>query len=234
MVPFIFRLLFGAALSVGLTLPSPSKAAGPFQYLIDAANQIKQVEYSKTVLSEDDNGRITKIACDALTRLVEDASFKAALSDILSPKNLGSSQSPAFALVENLSEFNSVFLPAELENLRRAGLEYPAIFDSLQIASRERIRANLKEVSAVAVMGNVQIGRGVVCGMAAAIVTDRQRKAVQWTFGGVTLVVADVAGAIGIASLSSGTLAGAAGAVVVSSIGVGATAAISGAKGDIP
>ena len=233
-VPLFYRLLAGATLGVGLTLPAPSEAAGPFQYLIDAANQIQQVEYSKTVLNQDDNGRIAKIACDALTRLMEDASFKAALSDILSPKTLESFRSPAFALVENLREFNSDFLPAEMENLRHAGLEYPAVFDSLQIASRERIRANLKEVSAVAVMEKVQTGRDAVCRMAAGIVEERQRKAAQWTFGGVTLVVVDVVGAIGIASLSGGTAAIAAGAVAVSSIGVGADAAIRGAKGDIP
>jgi hypothetical protein len=231
---FTIRLLVGAALSAGLILTSPSYAAGPFQYLIDAANQIKQIEYSKTVLTEDDNGRIVRIACDSLKQLAEDPSFKTALSDILSRNNLQSTQSPAYDLVANLATFNSVFLPAEQDNLRRAGLEYPAVFDALQIASRERLRANLKEISAVAVMDKIHTARDAVCRMAATSVAERQRKAAQWTFGGVTLIVVDVAGAIGIASLSSGVLAVAAGAVAVSSIDIGANAAINGAKGDIP
>lgn len=233
-MPLFYRLLASAALGVGLALPSPSDAAEPFQYLVDAANQIQQIEYSKTVLNQDDNGRIAKIACDALTRLVGDASFRAALSDILSPKNLESFRSPAYALVQNLNEFDSKFLPSELENLRRSGLEYPTIFDDLQIASRVRIRANLKEVSAAAVMEKVQIGRDTVCRMATGIVEEQQRKATLWTFGGVTLVVVDVAGAIGSALVSGGAAAIAVVPVAVSSIGVGAEAALMGAKGDIP
>jgi hypothetical protein len=231
---FRCRLLLGVMLGMGLIVPSPSRAAGPFQYLIDAANEIKQVEHSKSVLTQDDNGRIAKIACDALNKLIEDENFRRALTDILLPDRLKSYQSSAFALAENLKEFNQTFLPAELENLHRAGLEYPAVFDGLQIASRERLRVNLKEISAIAVMRDVQTGRDAVCNMAAGIVTERQRRAAQWTFGGVTLVVVDVAGAIGIAAVSGGALAVGAGAVVVSSIGIGAAAAISGAKGDIP
>jgi hypothetical protein len=231
MMSLFYRLLAGAALSVGLALPSPSNAGVPFQYLVDAANQIKQVEYSKTVLSQDDNGRIARIACDALTRLVEDSAFKAALRDILSSRNPGST-SASSALVENLSEFNKVFLPAELQNLLDAGLEYPV--DALQIASRERTRANLKEISADAVMDNVRTGRESVCRMAAGIVTERQRKAAQWTFGGVTLVVVDVLAALGVGGASGGGLAVAALAVSVASISVGATAAASGARGDVP
>ena len=62
--------IVGAALGVGSALPSriPMRR-GQFQYLIDAAIQIQQVKYGKTVLNQgDDNGRVAKIACDALTR----------------------------------------------------------------------------------------------------------------------------------------------------------------------
>lgn len=233
---FCLRLVVvtALALDIALVVPYPSNAATAFQYLIDAANQIKQIEYSKAVLSDDDNGRIAKVACDALSRLTEDPSFKNALTDILSQKNLGSSQSLAVALAESLANFNTVFLPAEIEIMRSAGLEYPVIFDGLQIASRERIRANLKEVSAVDVMGKVQAAKETVCKFAAGIVKERERRAVQWTFGGVVLIGVDVAAAIGIGAVSSGALAVAAGAVIVTSIGVGADAANRGAKGDIP
>ncbi|MGH7064727.1 MAG: hypothetical protein ACREET_11670 [Stellaceae bacterium] len=229
-----YRVLIGLIFVTAVTVPSPSQAAPPFQYLIDAANQIKQIEYSKAALNEDDNGRIAKIACGTLSQLVDDANFKKALSDMLSEKSFGSLRSPAYGLIENLAEFNRTFLPAELENLRRAGLDYPAVFDVLQIASRGRTRANLKELSAVDVLQKITSGREAVCKLAAGIVSERDRKAAEWTFGGVTLVVVDVASAIGIASVSGGALAVAAGAVAATSIDIGANAAVSGLKGDIP
>lgn len=225
MISLLYRLLAGAALSIAVVLPS---AAASFSYLIDAANRIKEIEYSKTVLTRDDNGRIVKIACDALTRLVEDGDFKNALSEILAKNKTDT----ASALLEKLSEFNQTFLPAELNNLVRAGLDYPV--DALQIAARGRTRANIKDISAIEVMKDVQIAKDSVCRMAASAVTEQQRKAVQWTFGGVTLIVVDVAAALGVGALSGGGLAVASGAIFVSSIGVGAAAAVSGSRGEIP
>ncbi|MEA2896158.1 MAG: hypothetical protein QOJ84_1773 [Bradyrhizobium sp.] len=162
--------------------------------------------------------------------MVNDASFEAALSDILSPKNMKSATA-AFKMIDSLAEFNAVFLPAELENLQRAGLEYP--IDNLQIAVRERNRTNLKEISAIGVMNNVQTGKDSVCRMASDIVTERQLRAAQWTFGGIILVAADVGVTIGAATLG-GPLAVPLGAVAISSIGLGGTAAFNASKGDIP
>ena len=225
MISLFYRLLAGAALGIAVALPS---AAAPFSYLIDAANKIKEIEYSKTVLSRDDNGRIVKIACDALTRLVEDGDFKNALSDILSK----SKTDKASALLEKLSDFNKDFLQVELDNLVRAGLDYPV--DALQIATRERTKANVKNISAIDVMKDVQTAKDSVCRMAASAVTEQQRKAAQWTFGGVTLIVVDVVAALGVGAVSGGALAVASEAVLVSSIGVGAAAAVSGSRGEIP
>lgn len=223
-----FRSFSGALAIVGLFAVSAN--AAPFGYMIDAANQIKQIEYSKTVLTRDDRGRIAKIACDALTKLAGDPDFESALKNVLE-KHSGS-KSAANALVETLSDFNDVFLRTELDYLREAGLQYPV--DILQVASRQRTRVNLRELSSITVMGNVQAGKDTVCRLSTAAVTEQQQKAVVWTFTGATLIVVDVAAALTIGAGSSGALAVAAGAVVVASIGIGADAAKSGAKGDVP
>ena len=54
----------------------------PFGYLIDAANQISSIRYSHAVTSPEDNARIAKVACDALTRLSKDPALMDTLHNV--------------------------------------------------------------------------------------------------------------------------------------------------------
>jgi hypothetical protein len=228
------RLIIGG-IAMALMAASSQVAAQPFKYMTDAANRIKDIEYKKYPLSPDDNVTILKIQCDALTTLSKDENFTKALQDILSPGNLSNYTSPAYALLNDLPEFNKTFLPEEQANLLKAGVQYPVIFTTLDIASRERARAALTAVSAVSVMNAVAIAKQETCRLATEAVDDRQRRASQWTFGGILLVVVDVGAVVAAGAMTGGAAVPVATATIAgASITLGAQAAISGAKGDIP
>jgi hypothetical protein len=227
-------LIVVSGMAMALMAASSQVAAQPFKYMTDAANRIKDIEYKKYPLSPDDNVMIVRIQCEALTTLIKDANFTRALQDILSPGNLNDYRSPAYALLNDLPEFNKTFLPEEQADLLKAGVQYPEIFTTLDIASRERARAALTEVSSVSVMYAVEVAQRETCRLATEAVNDRQRKASQWTWGGILLVVVDVGAIAAAAGASGGAAAPAAATIAVTSISIGAQAAISGAKGDIP
>jgi hypothetical protein len=222
----------GGIFCLGMTCGTPSHAAEQFHYVIEAANQIKEIEYSKTVLGDEENGRIARIACDTLSRLIEDKDFGNALADMLSEGNRKVLKGTASKLIEDLSNFNDVFISAELDNMHRAGLDYPVIVSALDAASRRRVGTNT-DLSAGEVLKQLDTARQAVCEMARGIVSARQRAVAQWTISGVVLIVVDTSGAIGIAAASSGVLAVAAGAVFVASIDIGANVALSGVRGDV-
>jgi hypothetical protein len=83
-------------------------------------------------------------------------------------------------------------------------------------------------------MRAVEIAQNETCRLATEAVNDRQRRASQWTWGGVLLVVVDVGAVAAAGGVTGGTAAPIVGAIALTSISIGAQAAISGAKGDVP
>ena len=184
-----------------------------------------------SVTTPDDNAKIAKVACDALTRLSTDGDLIDAIKGMLRyNKYLKSTQ----ALIEDLKQFDATFLPAEVELMRRQGLEYPAIFDALRVGLTIRPSARAKDTTPEAVLYNINRAQSQVCKFAAGAVSDRQRAQTEWTFGGILLLGIDVAGAVTITAGTGGAGMPAAGTLLLTSVTLGSTAALAGATGNIP
>ena len=208
----------------------------PFSYLLDAAKEINHIKYSRSVTTQDDNAKIAKVACDALTQLTNDNDLVIAVSGLLfhpEVKEIPYRQAAA-ALIDNIGEFNATFLPAEHDLMHRQGLEYPAIIDALQVASRIRSRASIKDATAAAILANINKAQSQVCEFAAGAVSDRQRIQTTWTMGGILLLGVDLTAALAITAGTVGTGMPAAGTLVLTSVALGSTAALAGATGSIP
>ena len=223
-----------AAAFAPILVASPARAQHrPFGYLIDTANETKRIEYSHAVVSADDNARIARMACDALTRLTKDHDLVVAGDEFLF-RRIKADRSVAVALIENLTEFNAEFLPAEAELLRAQGLEYPALVDALRVASQMRPMANVKNLTPATIFSDVNLAQSQVCQFAKGAVSARQRAQTLWTFSGIVLAVADLGGAIAFVAGSWGVGMPAAGELLLTSTAVGTQVAIAGVTGTIP
>lgn len=228
-------VIFRTAAAFGLIFAAASAKAQqhkPFGYLIEAANEMARIEYSHAVVSAEDNARITRIACDALTRSTRDNDLLLAADTVLFHK-LSIDRGAAAALAENLDQFNAVFLPAEAELMRAQGLDYPAIVDALHIASKTRPNSSVKDLTPASIFSNVNRAQSQVCRFAESAVSERQRAQTRWTYGGILIMGADLAGALAIIMGTTGTGTPAL-PVVLTSVALGSTAAVAGATGNIP
>jgi hypothetical protein len=136
--------------------------------------------------------------------------------------------------MKNIGEFNATFLPAEVDLMRRQGLEYPAIIDALQVASRIRPHASVKDITPASIFASVNKAQSQVCQFAAGEVSNRQRAQTTWTMGGILLLGVDLTAAIAITTGTAGAGMPAAGTLVLTSVTLGSTAALAGATGNIP
>lgn len=140
----------------------------------------------------------------------------------------------AQALIQNIEEFNDVFLPIELDKMRAKGFNYPAITDALQVASKTRPSASVRDLTAAEVLSSVNMAQSQVCQFAQSEVSDRQRAQTAWTFSGIVLMVVDIGAGAAIAFGTGGSGMPALGTVVLASVTVGSAAAFAGIKGNIP
>lgn len=195
-MPRSARLAAGLAAFTSLALSEARAGTAQFQYVIEAANEMARTEYSKAFLSPAENAGIARTACGAMTKLVDDEHYQAALVSLLSPDHLGPLAGKADGLINNLAEFNMTFLRIEEETLKEAGLEYPVVFDALRIASVARTHVYLGgSLSVEVVTQDVKYVKDTICELATGNVADPQRAAINRMMGAITLEVADVMGA---------------------------------------
>lgn len=167
------RASLAVSFILGTATASAQAQQKPFGYLIDAANQIKQIEYAHAVVTREGNARIAKLACDALTRLSHDDQLRVAVNEV--SRNTDANRGAAGRLLENLAEFNASFLPAEADLMRSQDLDYAAIVDVLQVALKTRTTTKVGGLTQEAIIASINRGREQVCQFAAAAVSDRQR-----------------------------------------------------------
>jgi hypothetical protein len=202
------------ALGVLITISGfPFEAsAAKFAYLRDAAREIVQISHSHTALSLDDAGRIAKIACEALTRLINDPDFKSAIQSIGGTK-FQQNRAAGNQLIREVREFNEKFLTIEQENLRDVGYDPQTIKEILDSAEKIRSRAGDKDLTPKAVEEVIRNFQENVCKAALNVRNEEQAREIIIGFFGVALIVGDMAGEILTAGVGT--------APVVASVGLG-------------
>jgi methyl-accepting chemotaxis protein len=188
----IYTIAIVAGLTASLLMPERAHAAR-FGYLRDYAKEITAINHSRTSLAQDDLGRIAKIACEALTKLVSDPDFKRALQTMNNPR-FNQSRGPAHDLIVNVRDFNDKFVPIEEKNLRDVGYDAQTIKDMMDAASKVRTRAQVNKISAEAVEAAIRQFQASVCEMAEASARHQDIKDSSSSFFGVVLIIGDIAG----------------------------------------
>lgn len=223
-------LLF-VSFSTGLLPETAFPQDKPIAYVLDAANQMKQIEYSHAVLSGEDNARIVRIACDTLKRLADDSNLKATLD---TSRKLDASRARIEALLKDLNEFDASFVPFEAGEMQRQGLDFPATNEAMQVALKSRTNAGASQPTAEEVIHTIRAAQERVCQFATAAVSARERAQTTWTFSGVVIIAVDAVAAAGIVAGTGGGGMPAAGTLAVASISIGLAATNAGIRGEVP
>ncbi len=127
-------------------------AAAPFPYLARAVNDIIRIDHSPERFSAQGAATIAHIACEALTRLVQDPQLRPTLDAAV--RKLERNPQAARAMLQNINEFRNEFLAVEAKQLQQLGLSPLAIHDTLdameRVASSDRQKgANALRILAV-------------------------------------------------------------------------------------
>jgi hypothetical protein len=186
-------------------------AAEPrFAYLSKAANEITAIDHDSLTLSKEASGKIAKIACAALSQLVNDPEFEQGMRAVLKQD-----VKAAMQLLDNLRAFNEEFLRTEQKNLEAAGLDFPTSIDALAISARQRKQVSMKELSVTKTIADVTRLRDAACKLQQQLVVEQQARLIRLGILGVGVVVAD----IGVAVATSGGTA----AIALTSVALGST-----------
>jgi hypothetical protein len=201
-----------------------------FPYLADAANQIAQIDYaSGTELSGEDAGKIAKIACGALTELIEDKDFSAVVNEFTGTALKGH-EADVKKLIGDLASFSREFRRTEVDFLKSAGYKPPAIGEAVWLMALQRNKVDLNAVSAQHIATKIKDFQSTVCNLKNEIVYQNDRAAVQretiwivWGFFGIVVIATDT----GVAAFTAGggaVVAGASTALGVAMVSAGAEA----------
>jgi hypothetical protein len=190
------RRSFLAAISCIALLPGqsgPASAAASFKYVAQAANEITMIDHSTLILSDEQKGRIAKIGCEALTRLVKDPDFNESLKGLLSSKESGKAQAQAYDLLNNVDEFNEEFLRTEEKALQAAGLDFPTTVNALALVSTHRDVETLKDMTVARVVATILQAQSAVCTLKTHVITQEQATDTMWLILGGAIIAANVA-----------------------------------------
>ena len=196
-----FRSL--ALLLLGVQLMSPSASAQipeTYRYFIAATNEIHGVVSQTTVPTTEAMLKISLIACKNLSTLLDDKQFHVDLANLA--KAAPRSKKDREQLRRELDLFAAQFLQVEEEWLRSAGLSDKATKELLWAAAMFRNAVDA-DLDANQVLNAIHNLRKEVCDAERKLKSvndDAKRWAIvrKWVyrFGGVTIVVVDVVGAI--------------------------------------
>jgi hypothetical protein len=181
-------LLFGQS--------SPADAAASFEYLARAANEITEIDHSTLTLTDQQNGRIAKIGCDALDQLLHDPQLNTALQGLLSSKESGKTQDQAYDLLTNDTKFSEEFLRTEEHALQAAGLNFSTTIDALAQAQMPRYRdvETLKDLTEARVRTTISQKRDAVCALKNHAISQEQGIYILRVILGTVLITADLVG----------------------------------------
>jgi hypothetical protein len=197
-----------ATVFVILLLPHATSAvaAAKFEYLTNAAKEINVIDQNAPQLSDDDAGRVAKIACSALKQLTDDPEFNKTLQAFMGEGRFRNNVIGAGELIKNFGAFAQEFIGAEEIFLIDAGVDHLTTVDAIALAARLRNIKPLDNITATQIVEDVVKLRDAACRLGSQIVRSQQARQIRVGIFGVLLVVADAAAGVttaGVASLAA-------------------------------
>ena len=207
------RVLLSFALIISLATVFAQEGDHRYEYLVDAANELFDIQLDNVDLNADQMLKITATSCVAMRRLQKDSNFPKDLDRLY--KQLDDYQRTHRALRDDLTQFMDAFLLPETAALKSAGLTDTAI--SHISAAIGYVHGALGERTDPTLILNAIEGlTEEVCTANAKLKrdkevekdkTERRRTVMRWTMGigGAAVLVADALGtapSVGVATAS--------------------------------